>query len=170
MFARTAPINSFSTPTLILLLRPNSIQIMLRSVPTCRYCVEFSREFRTLLRAKFAQVPLDTQILSRIQYYSTLRRCSCRSLRRSQPVAELRGAASRKISTKMLHPCYTRYTLKKGCKPFVLRRCHTVTPYFSKFPVMHARIHTLNFCPSYLVPRSSYLENLPTPEKDKFSK
>ena len=120
------------------LLRPDSTRNMMRSVLTRRQRIEFSREFESPIRPKSSygasgrSNSLENSALSHPQSVSLLD--SSPEFDRSRAVRCLKNSSAR---------CYTLVTpvtpTEIGCKPRVHRHCHTVTPYFSKFPVAHAR-------------------------------
>ena len=120
------------------LLRPDSTRNMMRSVLTRRQRIEFSREFESPIRPKssYGASGRSNFLENLLPQHPLSALCSDSSpeFDRSRAVRCLKNSSAR---------CYTLVTpvtpTEIGCKPCVHRRCHTVTPYFSKFTVTHAR-------------------------------
>ena len=120
------------------LLRPDSTRNMMRSVLTRRQRIEFSREFESPIRPKssYGASGRSNSLENLLLPHPLSALCSDSSpeFDRSRAVRCLKNSSAR---------CYTLVTpvtpTEIGCKPCVHRHCHTVTPYYSKFPAAHAR-------------------------------
>ena len=132
MFANTATICPFHTPSADTLLRPDSMCIMLRSVPIRRRRVEFSRKFNTLVRPKSG---LGASGLLNFHENSVLLHLpSVFSLVSPSEFARSRIKIRRvaKYWPKMCHPCVSVCHPLKGCTPFVYQGCVSVSPFIAK--------------------------------------